>query len=81
MPVELRLAEPAGKIQVVGQAPGILSKGSKAQGAFFVELATDQLQGRKTPLVIDVWSNGQKIDQIKTNFMGPGGRKKQEQHN
>ncbi len=81
MPVELRLAEPAGKIQVVGQAPGILPKGSKAQGAFFVELATDQLQGRKTPLVIDVWSNGQKIDQIKTNFMGPGGRKKQEQHN
>lgn len=76
MPIELRLAEPVGKVQIVGQAPGTLAKGTKAQGAFFVELATDQLQGRKTPLSIEIWSNGQKIDQVETNFMGPGGHKK-----
>ncbi len=71
LPVELHIATPGGQIQVVGQAPGAIAKGSKAQGAFFVEMPTNQLQGRKTPIVIEVLSGGKKIDEVKTNFMGP----------
>ena len=72
LPVELHLVTPQGSIQVVGQAPGAIEKGSKKQGAFFVELPMNELQGRKTPVVIEILSEGKKIDEVRTNFMGPG---------
>jgi len=75
LPVELRLSAPKGAIQIVGQAPGIIEKGQNKKGVFFVELETSVLKGRKTPIVIEVWSEGKKIDEVETNFMGPGGRK------
>lgn len=74
LPVELHLVSPKGEIFVVGQAPGTIQKGEKKQGAFFVELASDQLKGRKTPIVIEVLSEGKPIDEVETNFMGPGRR-------
>lgn len=75
LPLEFVLVSPPnGRIQVVGQEPGVLEKNSKKKGAFFIELATSQILGRKTPLVIDIVSDGKKIDQVKTNFMGPGKR-------
>lgn len=75
LPVQLRLVSPAGNIQLVGKEIGSIPKGGKVQGAFFVELATTELEGRKTPVVIEVLSEGKKIDDVETNFMGPGGRK------
>jgi len=36
----------------------------------------DQLKGRKTSVEIDIISNGQRIDQVETNFMGPGSLEK-----
>ncbi len=72
LPVELRLASPEGNIHMVGQPVGQLLKGQTYKGAFFVELEKTQLEGRKTPIVIEVWSEGKKIDQVKTAFMGPG---------
>ena len=75
LPVQLRLVSPKGNIQIVGKDIGIIPKGTKAQGAFFLELATAELEGRKTPVVIEVLSEGKKIDDVKTNFMGPGGKK------
>ena len=75
LPVELRLVSPKGEIEIVGQAPGTIAKGENKKGVFFVELEKAQVQGRKTPLRIEVWSEGKKIDEVKTNFMGPGGRK------
>jgi cytochrome c oxidase accessory protein FixG len=71
MPVQLRMATEGGAIQVVGQAPATIEKGGKIEGAFFVEMPTNQLQGRKTPIKIEVISAGKKIDEVTTNFMGP----------
>jgi len=75
LPVELRLTAPKGTIQIVGQAPGIVEKGQNKKGVFFVELETAVLKGRKTPITIEVWSEGKKIDEVETNFMGPGRRR------
>jgi len=36
-------------------------------------MAEDELKGRKTPIVIEVVSDGKKIDEVKTNFMGING--------
>ncbi len=75
LPVELRLSAPKGQIQLVGQEPGVVAKGQNKKGVFFVELETSVIQGRKTPITIEVWSEGKKIDEVETNFMGPGGKR------
>ena len=71
LPVEIRLKNEFGKIELVGKPPADIPKGEIAQGAFFIVMPRDKVNGRKTPLVLEVYSNGEKIDQVKTNFMGP----------
>ncbi|MBV6439075.1 MAG: 4Fe-4S binding protein [Haliscomenobacteraceae bacterium CHB4] len=72
LPIELKTATPGAVIQIVGQAPTGIEKGSKIEGAFFLEMPIEQLKGRKTPIRIEVISEGKKIDAVDTNFMGPG---------
>ncbi|HOY04825.1 MAG TPA: FixG Ig-like domain-containing protein [Saprospiraceae bacterium] len=72
LPITMQLATPGGQITMIGKAPGSIPKGGKVEGAFFVEMPTELLASRKTPLVIDIFSNGKKIDEVDTNFMGPG---------
>ncbi|MBK8501217.1 MAG: cytochrome c oxidase accessory protein CcoG [Saprospiraceae bacterium] len=68
--IEFRLFDPRGVIKVVGQVP-VAGKQAIAEGAFFIEMETDKLESRKTKLKIEVYSNGQKIDEASTNFLGP----------
>jgi cytochrome c oxidase accessory protein FixG len=68
--IELRLLDPNGVIRVVGQVP-IAAKQAIAEGAFFIEMETEKLENRKTRLKIGVYSNGEKIDEASTNFLGP----------
>ncbi len=72
LPVQLQIVTPGGHISIVGKIQDSIPKGGKIEGAFFVEMPVDQLDGRKTSIVIEVISNGKKIDEIETNFMGPG---------
>ena len=72
--IQLKAATPGAKIKIVGRAPGTLAKGDKIEGAFFLEMPEDQLQGRKTPIVIEIMSQDKKLDEVETNFMGPGGK-------
>ncbi|MFN0013975.1 MAG: cytochrome c oxidase accessory protein CcoG [Saprospiraceae bacterium] len=71
LPVELRLTKPKGSIEMVGHKPEAVAKGQHIKGVFFVELEISQIKGRKTPITIEVWSKGKKIDEVETNFMGP----------
>ncbi|MFN0033773.1 MAG: 4Fe-4S dicluster domain-containing protein [Saprospiraceae bacterium] len=72
LPIQLQAATPGAQIQVVGKVPTNLAKGEKIEGAFFVEMPESKLEGRKTLILINVMSNGKKVDEVKTNFMGPG---------
>jgi cytochrome c oxidase accessory protein FixG len=71
LPVQIQISTEGGKIQAVGKEASTIPKGGKIEGAFFVEMPTDKLLGRKTPINIEVLSNGKVIDKVKTNFMGP----------
>ncbi|MFN0213898.1 MAG: cytochrome c oxidase accessory protein CcoG [Saprospiraceae bacterium] len=73
LPVQLKINTPGAQIQVVGKEPGSIPKGGKIEGAFFVEMPENQLSGRKTPIVIEVVSEGEKVDEVRTNFMGING--------
>lgn len=69
-PVEFRLAKPKGTIKLVGKKP--FTKSSDiTKGALFVEIERKLLDSRKTRIEVDVYSNGKKIDRVKTNFLGP----------
>lgn len=72
MPVLFQPVTPGAQIQIVGNASIQLKKNEKAEGAFFIEMPEDQLHSRKTAIVIEVISEGKKIDEIETNFLGPG---------
>jgi cytochrome c oxidase accessory protein FixG len=72
LPIQLQTPTPGARMQIVGNAPTHLAKGQKIEGAFFVEMPENQLTGRKTPIVVEIISNGKKVDEVSTNFMGPG---------
>jgi cytochrome c oxidase accessory protein FixG len=71
MPIEFRLVSEFGEIKLVGQPP-VATQGKVAEGALFIEMPKAQLQGRKTELTVEVYSNGELIDKATTNFFGPG---------
>jgi cytochrome c oxidase accessory protein FixG len=70
-PVQLRLKSPAGEIKYIGNGLTLLEKQSLSEAEFFVILSGDKIKSVKTPLIIEIISNGKVIEEVKTNFMGP----------
>lgn len=70
MPIELRLENADGSIKMVGKDL-VVPKEAKAETEFFIYLPKDKITERKTMLQISVYSNGRKIQAIKTSFLGP----------
>lgn len=69
-PVEFRILSHDGEIQWVGKEP-VTQGGEISEGALFITLDKADLDGRKTKLKIGVFSNGEQISKVKTNFLGP----------
>jgi len=68
--ITMKLMEPEGSIQI--PSPQILVEpASRKELPFFVILQPSQLIGHKTPLTIGAFSNGQKITEFQTTFLGP----------
>jgi cytochrome c oxidase accessory protein FixG len=58
-------------IKPIGQIPQTKPT-DVVEGAFFIEMEKGKLTGRKTQIVINVYSGDKLIDKVKTNFLGPG---------
>ncbi|MBK8879973.1 MAG: 4Fe-4S binding protein [Haliscomenobacter sp.] len=58
-------------IKPIGQIPKTKPT-DVVEGAFFIEMEKGKLTGRKTQVVINVYSGDKLIDKVKTNFLGPG---------
>ena len=72
MPVELRIENGTdGVIKMVGNSGMVVSKGASLERNFFIYLKKADLKIRKTPLVIGIYSQGKKVETVKTNFLGP----------
>jgi len=74
-PIEFRLEQPAnGSFQLNNSQRSLLVQPESVyEGLVIVKLHRKDLTGSKTPLVLGVYSNGKRIDEVKTNFMGPLG--------
>jgi len=70
MPIEFRLVSEVGGIRLIGDAPSV-EKGQVAEGALFIDLPKASLEERKTTVYVEVYSEGELIDKIKTSFLGP----------
>ena len=62
-----------GEIKTIGNDI-VVNAESAGDGVFFVMADKEKIHHRKNNIEIGVYSGGKKIDVIKTNFMGPGGR-------
>lgn len=69
-PLQFKLENKKGSIQAVGQFPTAESK-SITDGALFIELAQEELKGLKTDVIVGVYRGDEKIEEIKTSFVGP----------
>lgn len=71
IPVELRMTTPEGVLTVLGSRTLTVSGEDQYETAVLMEIAPDDLAGRTTPVIVEVYSDGKKLDRIKTSFVGP----------
>lgn len=69
-PIELKLMSHQGEIQWIGKKPVTKSRGI-TEGALFITLDKNDLDGQKTRLKVAVISQDRQISTLKTNFLGP----------
>ena len=75
LPVILKVEDEEfnGEIKTIGNDLVVKAE-SLGEGVFFVMIDKQKIHHRKNNIEIGVYSGGKKIDEIKTNFMGPGSR-------
>jgi cytochrome c oxidase accessory protein FixG len=73
-PVELKPEGFSGEIRLVGSSGLNAVKGEISEGEFFILVDPGEIKERKNRIRIGVYSNGRKIETVKTTFLGPGGK-------
>ncbi len=67
----LKVIEPkSAVIKLIGDGINIKPE-SKIDGQFFLIIPKNEMTGHKTKVVFEVYKNGEKIERVKTNFLGP----------
>jgi cytochrome c oxidase accessory protein FixG len=70
VPIELKLESPAGDLQVMGKSIVVPAE-RLAQTSVLIELDQKQMLPGTTPLTVGVYSNGRRLETLKTAFIGP----------
>jgi cytochrome c oxidase accessory protein FixG len=71
IPVELKMEDFDGRIKIIGVKNIVLKGESINEVTFFIEINKDKITTRNTDIHIGVYSGGEKIQDIKTKFLGP----------
>lgn len=71
LPVDLRLESPAGTLTVMGAGTITVPSQKLSENSVLIELDLNTMKSGTTPVVIGVYSNNQKIQTVKTAFIGP----------
>ncbi len=72
LPIEFRLMDDVGEIELVGHAPH-LERAALGQGSLFIILDRSRIKGVKTELQVGIFSGDELIEEVNTTFMGPIG--------
>jgi cytochrome c oxidase accessory protein FixG len=68
--IEMKLENVSGTLQVMGQQI-VVAPQKLAENSILVELDSSAMKSGTTPLTVGVYSNGKRIQTIKTSFIGP----------
>jgi len=71
IPLQLRLEDAPGSILTIGGRYIPVKKEEEGAGNFFIILPKQTIRQRKTSLRIGLYEDNKKIDEIRTNFLGP----------
>lgn len=71
LPVELKLEDFPGSLQVMGSQNLVVPAGELAQTSVLIELDQSNLTGATTRLKVGVYSGGKLLQRVKTGFIGP----------
>lgn len=71
IPVELKVEGMSGEIKLVGGQQFLLKKEAINDYNFFVEIPRSEIRERSSNITIGVYSEGRKIQSVKTKFLGP----------
>jgi cytochrome c oxidase accessory protein FixG len=72
VPLELRLEDGRlGTVQIIGGKTIPIRQQEEGGGNFFVVLPKQEILARKTEIHIGIYDNHKKIDEVRTNFLGP----------
>ena len=70
--VEFKMLQPeSGTFQIIGGKPLTVGKNNKSEGAVFIKIPKENLEGGKNKIVIGVYVEGKLITKVKTTFFGP----------
>ncbi len=70
-PVELRVEGLDGTVKLVGGEEFFLKQEAVNEFTFFLELPKSEIHKRSNPISIGVYSDGKRIQTVKTKFLGP----------
>jgi cytochrome c oxidase accessory protein FixG len=70
MPIQLRLEDINGDLQVMG-ANIVVSPEQLAETSVLIELDRKDMLPGHTPIIVGVYSDGRRIEKLKTSFIGP----------
>jgi len=71
IPVELRMVSPEGTLTALGSKALTVPGEEQFETSVLLEIAPEDLTGRTTPVVVEVYSEDRRLDRIKTSFVGP----------
>jgi cytochrome c oxidase accessory protein FixG len=71
LPVELKLEGAAGQLEIMGDKDLLVPAGKLMQTSVLIKLPSEALTGATTRLKVGVYSNGKRMQTVKTVFVGP----------
>jgi cytochrome c oxidase accessory protein FixG len=71
IPLTLKMQNGRGAVQIIGGGAIQVKKEDESSGTFFIVLPKNAVTQRKTAIYIDLYEGNKKIDELKTNFLGP----------
>jgi IG-like fold at C-terminal of FixG, putative oxidoreductase len=71
IPLSLKLESMPGQLQIIGNHAIDVKAEGQGSGSFFVILPSKLLTNRKTEIRIGLYDGNKKVDELKTNFLGP----------
>ncbi len=71
LPVELKLEDVTGQLEIMGTKNLLVPAGELLQTAVLIKLPAEALTGATTKLKVGVYSDGKRMQTVKTVFVGP----------